>query len=49
MISHANEIMKLYANRKHVDFTLAVGDKAYIRLHKGYHLAGIPNAKLGQQ
>src|SRR5204863_2485466 len=48
-ISYANEIMKLHADRKHEDFTLAVGDKAYIRLHKGYHLAGIPKAKFGQQ
>ena len=47
-ISHANEIMKLHADRKREDFTLAVEDKAYIWLHKGYHLAGIPKAKLGQ-
>ena len=41
--------MKLHADRKREDFTLAIGDKAYIRLYKGYHLAGIPKAKLGQQ
>jgi hypothetical protein len=41
--------MKLATDKKRLPFTLAVGDKAYLRLHKGYHLPGIPKAKLGQQ
>ena len=48
-ISHAQEVMKLAADKKRSEFSLAVGDKAYLRLHKGYHLPGIPKAKLGQQ
>jgi hypothetical protein len=48
-IAHAQEIMKLSADKKRSEFTLAVGDKAYLRLHKGYQLPGIPKAKLGQQ
>ena len=48
-ISHAQEVMKIVTDKKRLDFSLAVGDKAYLRLHKGYHLPGIPKAKLGQQ
>ena len=48
-IAHAQVMMKASTDKKRQDFTLAVGDFAYIRLHKGYHLPGIPKAKLGQQ
>lgn len=36
-------------DKKRSEFNLAVGDKAYIRLHEGYHLPGIPKPKIGQQ
>jgi hypothetical protein len=48
-ISHAQEVMKIATDKKRLDFSLAVGDKAYLQLHKGYRLPGIPKAKLGQQ
>jgi hypothetical protein len=48
-IAYAQEIMKLSTDKKRSEFSLAVGDMAYLRLHKGYHLPGIPKAKLGQQ
>ena len=47
-IGHAQAMMKLAADKRHQEFQLAVGDKAYLRLHKGYHLPGIPKAKIGQ-
>jgi len=48
-IGHAQAMMKLAADERRQEFQLAVGDKAYLRLHKGYHLPGIPKAKIGQQ
>jgi len=46
---HATYHMARNYNRKHKDLSLAVGDKAYIRLGAGYKLRGIPKAKLGLQ
>ena len=48
-IAHMQAIMKIHTDRKREEFLLKPGDKAYLRLHKGYHLPGVPKAKIGQQ
>jgi len=34
---------------RHNPITMDVGDKVYVRLHRGYHLPGKPNRKLSEQ
>ena len=48
-IGHVQAMMKIVSDQKRAEFELKAGDKAYIRLNKGYCLPGIPKAKLGQQ
>jgi len=48
-IALAQAVMKIHADRKREEFLLKPGDKAYLRLHTGYHLPGVPKAKIGQQ
>lgn len=48
-ITHAQGMMKIVADKRRQEFFLAVGDRAYLRFHKGYHLPGVPKAKIGQQ
>lgn len=48
-IAYAQEIAKAYHDEKRVPLDLAVDDKVYIRLHKGYNLPGEKNRKLSAQ
>jgi len=48
-IGLAQALMKMHADKSRQEFELKVGDKAFIRLHKGYHLPGIPKPKIRQQ
>ena len=41
--------MKLATDERWQEFQLDIGDKAYLRLHKGSYLSGIPKAKIGQR
>lgn len=41
--------MKYYYDQKHPLLVLQLGQEAYIRLHYGYKLPGVPNRKLDQQ
>jgi hypothetical protein len=40
---------KLHYDRKHTAMFLAVGDKAYLRLHKGYNIPAASSKKIHQQ
>ena len=45
-IGHAQAMMKLAADERHQEFQL---DVVYLCLHKGYHLPGVPKAKIRQR
>lgn len=45
----ANARSKIYYDANHKKMSLKVGDKAYIKLHRGYKLPGNPSRKLSQQ
>lgn len=48
-IAFAQMNSKFHYDRKHQPMSLAVGDYALLRLHKGYSIPSAPNRKLDQQ
>ena len=49
VIAFADAKAKLQYNKSHTDIKFKVGDKVYLRLHKGYTLPNAPNKKLLNQ
>jgi hypothetical protein len=45
----ANDAAKQYYDAKHQPLTMDVGDRAFLKLHRGYKLPGNPNRKLSEQ
>ena len=48
-LTWANAKAKLWYDHKHKPLIMKPGDKAWLRLHRGYCLPGKPNRKLSQQ
>lgn len=48
-LDFANARAKLRYDRSHTHLEFKVGDKAYLRLHRGYALPDMPNKKLSNQ
>lgn len=45
-LAFASIYTKFRYDEKHRPFTMRVGDKAFVKLHKGYRLPGLDNPKL---
>lgn len=48
-IAWANACAKSYYDASHKPIALKVGDSAFLKLHHGYTIPGLPNKKLSQQ